>query len=51
MLDFSGIKAISEEFAYELFVTWKNSSPDIFPDIVKASEDIENTIKRSMKKR
>ena len=50
-LDFSGIEAIGDEFAHELFIVWRKENPESTIAVVKACESVETAISRVLKAR
>ncbi len=50
-LDFSGIEEIGDEFARELFITWREENPESTIAVVNARESVATVIEQIMKSR
>ena len=50
-LDFSGIEAIGDEFAHELFIVWREENPESTIAVVNARESVATVIEQIMKSR
>lgn len=50
-LDFSGIEEIGDEFARELFITWREENPESTIAVVNARESVATVIEQIMKAR
>lgn len=50
-LDFSGVEEIGDEFARELFITWREENPESTIAVVNARESVATVIEQIMKSR
>ena len=50
-LDFSGINSIGDEFARELFVTWRKGNNATILNVFNAGDTVAKTIERVLKTR
>ena len=50
-LDFSGIEEIGDEFARELFITWREENPESTIAVVNARDSVATVIEQIMKAR
>lgn len=50
-LDFSGVEEIGDEFARELFITWREENPESTIAVVNARESVATVIEQIMKAR